>query len=113
MCAARRGHMDVCRLLVASLADVRATSRSKRFVLDVSSDHLTVFALFNSRCSDGMTALMHAYTHSDVAAYLRVVGSPPPAAVHSPRGSARGAVEESIMHDESIKRGDQSNCHLR
>ena len=77
MCAARRGHMDVCRLLIASLADVRATNRFKRFVLNVSSDHLTVFALFNSRCSDGMTALMHANTHSDVAAYLRVVGSPP------------------------------------
>jgi hypothetical protein len=104
--------MDVCRLLVTSLADVGATNRSKRFVLNVSSDHLTVFALFNSRCSDGMTALMHAYTHSDVASYLRVVGSPPPAVVDSPCGSARGAVEESIMR-ESIKRGDKSNCHLR
>ncbi len=67
------GHLETCRLLVASKADVAARSRCR------SPWRARNLPLTHSlRCSEGHTALQYAINNkrADVAAYLRSIGAP-------------------------------------
>jgi ankyrin repeat protein len=75
MNSARKGHLEVCKLLVSSKADLAARNRCGR------CQRCSRFSLNQSHplaCSSGDTALKWAMDNnkSDVVAFLRGIGAP-------------------------------------
>jgi hypothetical protein len=75
MCSAFYGHLEICKLLVSSKADLAARDRCGR------CQRCSRFSLNQSQplvCSDGKTALKCAMdrSKSDVVTFLRGIGAP-------------------------------------